>query len=104
MTGGVSLYISKQKDLAKDARRKCFQRDLHAWTVPNLWSTREMEEEPQALRDAKECSPELRNCYDAVQEGINFAILLHELSYGVLTLQQCVEMHICISHCCQDAI
>ena len=37
-------------------------------------------------------SAELRNCYDAVQEGINFAILLHELSYGVLTPQQCVEM------------
>ena len=37
-------------------------------------------------------SAELRNCYEAVQEGINFAIMLHEVNYGTLTAEQCVEM------------
>ena len=61
---GWSLYIAKQRELAKTARRKCLQRDLHAWSVPSLWTTREVEEELQALRDAKEWSPTVRNDYD----------------------------------------
>ena len=37
-------------------------------------------------------SAELRNCYEAVQEGINFAIMFHEVCFGVLTAEQCAEM------------
>ena len=37
-------------------------------------------------------SAELRNCLEACQEGINLAILLHELTYGPMTPDQCAHM------------
>ena len=61
---GWSQFIESQTKIAQSARGKCLRRDLHAWSVPSLWTTREVEEELVSMRDAREWAPDLRDSYD----------------------------------------